>query len=705
VKRRQRDRRNRTAATARPGRRNGGQAGSPPRAAASEHTGAEARPDGQPEPGVVHARLVVNPAGFGFAERLDGEGSIFVPPQKRGGAMDGDEVVVAFWPAERGVEGAVRSVVKRERNRVTGLLRRAGKRHFVEPDDPRVLGRAEVVGDPPPDAVGQIVVAGIVDYPDPWDDDFTVTVERTLGAPNTLATEEAKILLEHGIDPLMPPAVLEAAKSVPDRVRRSDIEGRADLRDYEFMTIDPPDARDFDDAVCVEVLGKDPKRAKMRVHVAVADVSHYVREGDVFDEEAVRRCFSTYLPDRAIPMLPEALSSDICSLVPKKDRLAMVVSMTLDPAGKTSEIEVCAAVIRSRARLTYDQAAQVLAGRGKLPPPIADRIRTLRAAADRLARMRKRRGSIGLDLPEIRIKLDQDDPERVREIVAARADPSVARAYNLIEELMLAANEAVAHLAGEHRLPVMYRIHDVPEEERVERLCAVAELMAVEIEPEELRTPSGFSKLVAKLERHPRRLALHGQLLRTLAQAEYSTQNVGHFALAAPAYLHFTSPIRRYPDLVCHRVMKAWLARGGGKAGPSPVPRMPALATTRAQAEQASLRERAAIAAERDAKALFAAHYMRDRIGDRVEGTVGGIASSGVFVTLDDPPVDGMVRRGLIERDHREKWMMDDLGARLLGASSGRTITIGDRVIVEVIDASPARRQIDLALITLLSTS
>jgi ribonuclease R len=252
-------------------------------------------------------------------------------------------------------------------------------------------------------------------------------------------------------------------------------------------------------------------------------------------------------------------------------------------------------------------------------------------------------------------------------------------------------------------LPVVFRVHDVPDEERVERLCAVGELLGVEVDPEGLRTPLGFSKLVRKIESHPRKTAMHSLMLRTLSQAEYSTHNIGHFALASRAYLHFTSPIRRYPDLINHRVFKAWLRRQGGPAGPAPVPKMPVLRVSRARAQDASTRERASIQAERDTKALFCAHFMRDRIGDRFEGTITGMASSGIFVMLDDPPVDGMIRRAFIERDRREQWVLDDLGARMLGGQSGQMMTIGDRVIVEIVDSSPSRRQIDLALMGRLS--
>jgi ribonuclease R len=648
---------------------------------------------------------MVNPNGFAFAERLDGEGSIFIPPSARGGGMDRDEVVVGWWQAERGPQGAVRSVTHRRRTRITGVLERKGKRFFVEPDDPRILGRAEVIGDPGGIERGLVVVGTIVDYPDAWNENFTVKVERALGRPGSIATESEKILVEHGIDPEFPAKVLESSEVVPNRVLKGDHENRADLRDLDFMTIDPPDARDFDDAVCVETLGsaKSTARATLRVHVAVADVSHYVRDGEIFDEEAIFRCFSTYLPDRAIPMLPEPLSSGICSLVPRKDRCAMVVSFDVDPSGRVSEAEVRAAVINSRMRLTYDQVAAELSKKGRLPPVVRQRILGLRLGADRLRAARLRRGAIELNLPELRIKLDEDDPERIREIVSSRAAPEMVRAYNLIEEFMLAANEGVARLAVKHRLPVIYRVHDRPDEERVERFAAVADLLGVEVDTQKLVTPKGMQALLKKVVDHPRRAALNGLLLRTLAQAEYATQNVGHFALASRAYLHFTSPIRRYPDLVNHRVMKAWLRRRSGQAGPSPVPKMPSIRDAAERAERSGLRERASVQAERDVKSLFAAVYMRDRIGDRFEGTISGLARSGVFVMLDDPPVDGMIKKALIEKQTREPYELDDIGARLVGSKTGKAFTVGDRVVVEVIETSLERRQIDLALMGRMS--
>ncbi len=650
----------------------------------------------------VAARLQVNPGGFAFALRTDGQGSIFIPPGRFAPALDGDEVIVRYWSAERGAEGVVEEVTGRGRTRITGMLRQAGRFWLLDPDDPRILNHAEVSGD---NLLGtdQVVVAKIVTYPGVGRETLVVEIERALGVPGALATEQAKVLIEHGIDVEFPADVLAEAEHVPTAVRPEDLEGRDDLRDLDFMTIDPDDARDFDDAVAVELLGEDLELGEMRLHVAVADVSHYVREGSAIDREAVWRCFSAYLPNQAIPMLPEALSSNLCSLVPEQDRCAMVVSMIVDASGECRDVEVRAAVIHSRARLTYGMAAKELEERGRLADEVGERVRLLRRCADRLRRRRLGKGAIELNLPEIRVVLDEDDPSRIRDIVPSRSSRSMTRAYNLIEELMLAANEATAALALEHKLAIVYRVHAAPDEERLERLETAAAVLGVRVDPEKMKRPRGFQKLASKIKTNPKAKALNMLMLRAMSQAEYTVDNVGHFALASAGYVHFTSPIRRYPDVIAHRVLKAHLRRTGGKAGPEPVPEMPDRETSAGRARRSSLREREVLQAERDSKSLYAASFMRERIGDRFEGQVSGIAQSGIFVAIEHPFVDGMIRLNALERERGEAFDLEANRVRLVGRRSNFSITIGDRLTVEVLDADISRRRIELALIAKLS--
>ena len=648
---------------------------------------------------------MVNPAGFGFAEPLDGGDSVYIPRGRLGVALDGDEVTIRFWASDKGYEGEIVELVRRGRTRLTGVPRLYGRTWVLEPDDPRVLFRPELIGTGEPVPQDMVVVAAIVRYPAEPKDPMMARIERVLGPPDTLGTEQLKILIERGINPEFPEAVLAEAQGVPSEVRGEELAGRDDLRHLEFMTIDPVDARDFDDAVCVELLADDVHTADMRLHVAVADVSHYVREGTAIDDEAALRCFSAYLPDRAIPMLPHALSAHMCSLVPEADRLAMVVSMRVDAGGEVSEVRLRAAVIHSRKRLSYEQVAAELEDAGKLEAPVVARIRLLRRAADRLRALRLHRGAVELNLPETKIVLDQDDPGRIRDIVPSRATPAVGRAYNLIEELMLAANEATGQLAVAAKLPMVFRVHDLPDPDKLQQLAAAADVLGMDVDPEKLRTPRGVQKFLSRAESHARGQALHMFMLRAMAQAAYSTDNVGHFALASPAYVHFTSPIRRYPDLVAHRVLKAHLKRTGGQAGPEPVPAMPDLEASRAQAARSSLRERATADAERDSKALFAAAYMRDRLGDRFEATITGFGSAGIYIVLDHPFVDGMIRIGTLERERGELYELEENNVRMVGKRSGHVLMVGDRLVVEASDASLQRRKVDFLYVTKLGAS
>lgn len=650
----------------------------------------------------TRALLQVNPGGYGFARPIGSEEarSVFIPPGQLRGALDGDELEVVYWESEKGLEGRIESIVARKRTRVVGVLAGARRSFVIEADDPRLIWPIQVVDGPGTGTVGKVVVATIVEYPSDPDPAIFVKVQRTLGEAGALETEIQRILIEHEIANTFPDAVLDEARGVETEVQAEDRVNRADLRSLPFMTIDPPDARDFDDAVCVEALPGE----FVRLHVAVADVSHYVREGTAIDAEAVERSFSCYLPDRAIPMLPEQLSSHMCSLVPEQDRLAMVVSMRVGPSGEVDEYQVRAAIIHSRKRLTYDEVARELDGADKLEAEVRARVFALRACSDHLRAARLRRGAIELDLAEAKVVLEDDDRTRIRTVIKSRSSKSMARAYNLIEELMIAANEAVGELAVAHQLPVVFRVHDKPNEEKLEQLATAALELGSKADPEKLLQPRGVQKFLSKLTGKRFAPALNMLMLRAMAQAHYSTENVGHFALASNAYVHFTSPIRRYPDLISHRVMKAWVARQGGDSGPADkLPRMPKANESQVQAELASEREREVSGAERETQNLFAAIHMRDRIGDRFEGTITGISQFGVFVQLDEPFVDGMIRIADLERERRDSFARDDAGIRLIGSRTGFTLSVGDRVIIEVVDASIPRRQIDMVFISALS--
>jgi ribonuclease R len=526
-------------------------------------------------------------------------------------------------------------------------------------------------------------------------------VLKVLGDPDDPRTEIEKILAVDDIDEHFPPEVAQLGEQTPRQVQAEDRRDRTDLRALPFVTIDPETARDFDDAVALE----QRPEGGYRLWVAVADVSHYVRPGEPIDVEAEKRGCSVYLPNRAIPMLPEQLSGHICSLVPEEDRLAMVVRIDLDEEVTIVGSEFCAAVIHSQARLDYPGVAAALGGdtRGKrrkyekhLPA-----LREMDALAARLRERRRERGALDLDLPEAVVELDRDDPQLVRDIRRSRRDPGERRAYSMIEEFMLAANEAVGDSFQQRGEPTIWRVHDVPDQEKVEQFATLAERYGLAVDVDRARTPRGLQEVLGRLKGHTAEKALSFQLLRSLKQASYEVVNVGHFGLASRAYVHFTSPIRRYPDLVVHRLLKHRLAAQGRPAGGfAPLPQSVAAdgltASLQKAAADASFSERKAMEVEREVMDLYRAYFLRDRVGDTFEGSISGVAGFGAFVTVDEPFVEGLVRVDYLVPD--DYYLFDDVALRLVGRRTGRAFSLGDRVKVQVVSASVARRKIDFKL-------
>ena len=650
--------------------------------------------DDQQQADKVSGILHVTPGGRGFVDLGEAYEDVLVSRMDLGQALDGDTVEIRTWDGRLRRQGQVMEVISRGRTRLTGNLKaeKGGALH-LEPDDPR-MPELVVVDDAGQARPGQAVLADIIAYPQKQGEPPRVRVTRVLGEPGVLVTEVAKCVAGVGVDETFPPTVTALARSFPDRVDPEEMKHRLDLRQTHFVTIDPRSARDFDDAVALEPCAG----GATRVWVAVADVSHYVEEGTPLDQEARARGCSTYLPDRAIHMLPEELSAGICSLVPGEDRLAMVVRLDVDSQGRVTDEECAAAVIHSKGRLDYAGVAAALEGdfRGMRSAyqehaELLDRLHRLTAA---LRRARLARGSLDLDLPESEVLLDQDDPCQVREIVESRPDAPIKRAYSLVEELMVAANEAVGRQFRAAGVDTIWRIHPPPARDALNRLSLSVGSYGVEAEPGELGTNRGMGRLLARLQGHRARRPLCYLVLRALKPAVYSTKNQGHFGLASRTYLHFTSPIRRYPDLHVHRLLKGLLRERGGAFGRQGPLKQVDAKSLGAIAREATFCERRSVGVEREVKSLYGASLMREHIGDQEWGTVTGLTRFGVFVYLDEPAVEGLVHAEKLGRT-----VFDPDSPRLFDRDSGRVFSLGDRALVQVTDASVRRRRVDLALV------
>jgi ribonuclease R len=628
--------------------------------------------------------LSLNPRGFGFVAAV-GKDDVFVPPDGIGGAMHGDRVLVAVTNVSaRGSEGRIERVVARRKPHVAGVLRRRGKSAWLEPDDSRIRGPVVLGAVPKSAHDGAAAVATITRFPEFANENPEGELLEVLGAPGDPNVEVQKILVREQIEEQHPDAAVREAEAMAARLQRATAEKRRDLRDVPLPTIDPEDARDHDDAVWVEKLGEG-----YRAYIAIADVSEYVQPGSALDEEALERGCTIYLPDRAIPMLPAALAADLCSLLPEQERLTLCVIVELDRDGSVESFEIVEGVMRSHAMLTYGGVAKTLGFTEQGPTStqaeaLKKGLRVLDELAKKLRRRRMQRGALDLDLPEARVILDPKTGAPT-DVIRRAQDPGVKRAYSMIEELMLLANETVARYLGQKKSPGVYRVHGKPDEQKLERLGLVAKKLGVEVDLESLSEPLGVSRWLAKIQKHPRKNVLEMLLLRSLKQAVYDTGNVGHFGLASEAYVHFTSPIRRYPDVEVHRAVKHLLR--GGKPDTSAA----ALEALELAATRASTRERAAMEVEREVVDLYRTLLMRDRLGETHEGTVTALVGSGVYVSLDAPFVDVLVRFEGLGPDRYEA-SEDEIS--VVGARSGDTISLGDRMLVTIEDVAVLRRTV-----------
>ncbi len=628
--------------------------------------------------------LAVNPRGFGFVRTL-GQDDLYVPEAALGGALHGDTVAARHVRRSAlGAEGEVVRVVRRASARVAGVVRRRGKSAWLEPDDARVRGPI-LLPESSRAAEGDAAVVTITRYPEYAEENPEGELLAVVGLPGEPRAEIAKVLLREGVGDDYPAEAAAEAERYGAEVAPEALVGREDWTAIPLVTIDPEDARDHDDAVHVE----RSDDGGFTAYVAIADVSHYVRPGTALDREALARATSIYLPSRAVPMLPPALSSNLCSILPDVIRLCLGAVITLDAGARVTGVKLARAYMRSHARLTYGGVAKAFkwtteGPRSEQAEAFLEGLRPADHLAQMLRARRLKRGALDFQLPEPKVLLDPETGAPTG-VVRRGQDPGVRRAYQLIEELMLLANEAVARFLVERAAPTIFRVHAPPDEAKLEQFVAIADEVGFSFELDEVQDPKRLSLLLRRLTKHPRADVLQTLLLRAMKQAAYDTANVGHFGLAAQHYLHFTSPIRRYPDLAVHRVVHGLIegrpARelGGGEEALKQV------------AQQSSERERRAMDVEREVVDLYRALYMRGRLGETFEGTVTGVVGSGCFVTLDEPFVEVLVSAEAMGRD---AYVLDDERLRFVGQRSGDALGLGDRVVVTVEDVSLLRRTV-----------
>lgn len=639
----------------------------------------------------LEGRFTQHPRGFGFVTANDGGADVFVPNTAILGAMHGDLVAVTATDGHRGREGVVTEVLKRRPATVPGALRVRPKGSWVEPDDARIRSPI-TLREAPQARDGDAVIVEVTQWPEHPGETPEGRVIEVLGDSGELSVEVRKVLVREGVEEGFHDDALAAAAALPEAILDADREGREDLTGLDLVTIDPDDARDHDDAVLVRPL---PDDMGWSVIVAIADVSHYVTPGSALDAAAMERGTSIYLPDRAIPMLPRELSSKLASLVEGEDRLVLGVEATVAPHGELLTTRLFEGVMRSRARLTYGQVAQALgwseAGDRPATPVAPELMPALTAAAECATRLRSRRmhrGALDFDLPEGRVRFGDDGRTPV-DVVQSRKDPGVHRAYSVIEELMLLANEAVAQVMVERDVPTIFRVHGEPDAEALERFCGVARAYGHRLDPEDAKKPKKLSAFLRRVQASPEARVLGTLLLRAMQQARYSANNVGHFGLASKAYLHFTSPIRRYPDIVVHRATRA-LVR---KQDPSRSDEARA-ANARAAAEVSRL-ERRAMDVEREVLDLYRCVVAQPRVGELHTARVSGFSAQGVYLDIEAPFLTGLLRLEVLGQD---QWALDELGISLASERTGRRFTLGDEVAVEIVEVSLPKRAIYLGL-------
>ncbi|WP_192980184.1 ribonuclease R [Pseudomonas sp. EggHat1] len=662
---------------------------------------------------LICGRISGHRDGFGFLVPDDGSDDLFLSPAQMRLVFDRDRALVRVAGFDRRGrrEGGIVEVIERAHESIVGRYYEENGIGFVVADNPKI--QQEVLVTPGRTAgarIGQFVEIKITHWPtqrfQPQGD-----IVEVIGNYMAPGMEIDVALRSYDIPHVWPEAVVKEARKLKPEVDEKDKEKRVDLRHLPFVTIDGEDARDFDDAVYCE---KNSSRWKLfsggwKLYVAIADVSHYVRVGSALDAEAVERGNSVYFPERVVPMLPEELSNGLCSLNPHVDRLAMVCEMTMSKSGQMVDYKFYEAVIHSHARLTYNKVSLMLedpkSSEGKSLrseyKEVLPHLNQLYALYQVLVAARHERGAIDFETQETRIVFGTD--RKIDEIRPTQRND----AHKLIEECMLAANVATARFMQDHEVPSLYRVHDGPPPERLEKLKAFLGELGLSLQRGKSKdgpSPKDYQRLLESIRERPDYHLIQTVMLRSLSQAVYSAQNEGHFGLNYEAYTHFTSPIRRYPDLLVHRAIRSVIrskrdTKHVERAGAAIMPKARIYpydeATLEKLGEQCSMTERRADEATRDVVNWLKCEFMQDRVGETFAGVITAVTGFGIFVELRDIYVDGLVHVTALPADY---YHFDPVHHRLSGERSGRSFRLGDSVEVKVMRVDLDERKIDFEL-------
>lgn len=643
---------------------------------------------------LIRGKISGHSKGFAFLiPEEPGMDDVFIPPHETNGALNGDIALVRITSETSGSrrEGAVVRILERGKTEIVGTYTDSKHFGFVIPDDKKFASDIFIPKEAAHGAVeGHKVVVKITSYPD-GRKSAEGEVIQILGHKNDPGVDIISIIYKHGLPQEFPEEVMAQAHAVPETISDKDIEGRRDLRGETIVTIDGADAKDLDDAVTVTKL----ENGNYKLGVHIADVSYYVTEGSPIDEEAYERGTSVYLVDRVIPMIPHRLSNGICSLNPKVDRLTLSCEMEINPSGEVVGHEIFQSVIKTTERMTYSDVNQILVEkdeelRAKYEPlvPLFEQMEEL---ATILHNKREKRGAIDFDFKESKVIVD----EKGKPVDIVLRERSVAE--RLIEEFMLAANEAVAEHFHWMDVPFIYRIHEDPKEDKLQRFFEFITNFGLVVKGTANSVhPRALQEVLEAIEGKPEEVIISTVMLRSMQQAKYFDESLGHFGLSTDFYTHFTSPIRRYPDLIVHRLIRTYLIEG--RVDPATQAKWEArLAEI---AEHTSNMERRAVDAERDTDELKKAEFMLDKIGEEFDGIISSVTNFGMFVELENT-IEGLVHVSYMTDDY---YRYDEQQYAMIGERTGNVFRIGDQITVRVRDVNKDEQSIDFEVVGMKNT-